>query len=1073
MNKRVTTGKFLIVLALLILMGFFGNYFPLSLFFAANFLLGSVFVLLVIYFFGLGWGMLTAVIVHSSTYFLWGHPYGFINFTSEAFFVGYFLKKGRGNLLALDWLYWVLLGMPLAWFFHGVVMHTDVITTTFIMLKQAINGIFNALLASLVICYLPLDLIFQRSQTSKRITLQATLFNLMVMMVLLPTLLFTIVQAKQEKANLEASIMAELQSLSTNVQLHLHSWHQFHLQAVQALASLIDTTSMSPSEGLQHKTEVLKQSFPDFIGMHIEDADGRTIAFDPKVNERGESTLGVNISDRSWFQEARLKQQPVVSEVFMGRAAINSPIVTIGVPVIRENRWVGCSSGTLDLGRIQNILRPYQLNKVAGNLTLTDSKNRVIASTMPERTPLKVWDWKESGMSQVLDNRMYLLSPNDKPLNIIARWQQSYYVQESSVGPELPWKLTIVAPVAPLQFILYALYVKNLAIVACLVTVALLLSYLFSHRLTRPLIQLAQVTADIPDKLAKDKGIDWPTSSAEEFNSLISNFRNMAKALEMNFHGLIQTNLQLLQEGEARQRAQENLKRSISLLHATLESTADGVLVVNREGDIVSFNQKFVDIWQIAPEILDSRKDGTYLGSILQKLKDPQGFLDRVQELYAHPELNSFDIVELLDSSIYERYSQPQYLEGTIVGRVWSFRDVTFRQKAEEEKRHLQTQLIQAQKMEAIGTLAGGIAHDFNNILGAILGFTEIAKDASPQDSFAAKNLDKVLEASHRAATLVKQILAFSRQAVIKKIPLEPAGIVKEAINLIRPSLPSTIAIKQKIDTVTKSILADPTQVHQILINLCTNAFHAMERTGGTLEIILKDCELFQHNLQQHPEIHPGSFVALSVSDTGTGIEPEIWGKIFDPYFTTKEVGKGTGMGLSIIHGIVTSYGGFITSETNLGRGTIFNVYFPALEEDVVSEIKTVEAAPLGTERILLVDDEEMLADIGKMILESLGYVVTVRTQSLEALSTFHDRPDFFDAVITDQTMPEMTGMDLARRMLEIRPDIPIILCTGYSALISEKQAKAEGIKGFAMKPLSKSVITTLLRNVLDKKALV
>jgi CheY-like chemotaxis protein len=282
--------------------------------------------------------------------------------------------------------------------------------------------------------------------------------------------------------------------------------------------------------------------------------------------------------------------------------------------------------------------------------------------------------------------------------------------------------------------------------------------------------------------------------------------------------------------------------------------------------------------------------------------------------------------------------------------------------------------------------------------------------------------------------------------------------------------LPSTIAIKQQIATATKTIHANPTQVHQILINLCTNAFHAMEQTGGTLEVTLKDCELSRNDLQQHPEIEPGSFVVLSISDTGTGVDPDIWGRIFDPYFTTKGVGKGTGMGLSIVHGIVTGYGGFITGESNHGNGTIFHVFFPATEEEVGHDAYLAETALPGTERILLVDDEEILVEMGKAMLEQLGYAVTARTSSLEALTTFQNQPNEFDVVITDQTMPSMTGVNLAQQMLKIRPGLPIILCTGYSNLINKEQAKNYGIKGFAMKPFSKKKIAVLLRQVLDKK---
>ncbi len=396
--------------------------------------------------------------------------------------------------------------------------------------------------------------------------------------------------------------------------------------------------------------------------------------------------------------------------------------------------------------------------------------------------------------------------------------------------------------------------------------------------------------------------------------------------------------------------------------------------------------------------------------------------------------------------------------------------DVTERKHAEEEKNNLQVQLVQAHKMQAIGTLAGGIAHDFNNILGAILGYAEMSKDPKQTRAEVTNNLDKVLEAGHRAAALVKQILTFSRQSNTERIPLLPGNLIKETIKLLRPALPANITIKQQLSTTTKTILADPTQIHQIVMNLCTNALHAMEQTGGKLDISLKDCELVQHELLDQPEVQPGAFVVLTVIDSGPGVAPEVWGKIFDPFFTTKEIGKGTGMGLAITHGIVTSYGGFITCQNNSGNGAAFRVYFPALEQDVTTIDAHVVSIPTGKEHILYIDDEEMLVELGKVMFQQLGYEVTACTSSLEALQTFQKHPDRFDAVITDQTMPGITGMDLTTIMLQIRPDIPIILCTGFSSLISEEQAKNRGVKGFVMKPYALIDIAPLLREVLDEK---
>ncbi len=396
--------------------------------------------------------------------------------------------------------------------------------------------------------------------------------------------------------------------------------------------------------------------------------------------------------------------------------------------------------------------------------------------------------------------------------------------------------------------------------------------------------------------------------------------------------------------------------------------------------------------------------------------------------------------------------------------------DISKRKQMEEANVQLKAHLNQAQKMEAIGTLAGGIAHDFNNILGAILGYAELAREDSPPDSTVAHDLDQIIMAASRARDLVIQILAFSRQTETESISLEPAHIVREILKLLRSILPTGIDIRQDIDDETDLIVADPTHIHQIVMNLCTNAFHAMEATGGTLFISLHQTVLGKEDLLDMPNVAPGNFMQLSIRDTGPGIPPEIQDKIFDPYFTTKETGKGTGMGLAIAHGIVQSYGGFIRLHSTAGEGTVFHIFLPTVTEHALQKADSIELPSVGSERILFIDDEKMLARMAETMLQRLGYSVTARTSSLEALTTFQNQPDAFDLVITDYSMPGMGGIDLARRMLQIRPQLPIILCTGFSSTISEEKARVAGIKGFAMKPVAMKELSSLIRKVLDKK---
>lgn len=371
--------------------------------------------------------------------------------------------------------------------------------------------------------------------------------------------------------------------------------------------------------------------------------------------------------------------------------------------------------------------------------------------------------------------------------------------------------------------------------------------------------------------------------------------------------------------------------------------------------------------------------------------------------------------------------------------------------------------------MEAMGTLAGGIAHDFNNILLAVMGNAEISLYSLPEQSPVRYSIAQILKASERARDLVKQILTFSRQSEYELKPVKVSVIIQEALKLLRASLPTTIEIRQRITADRDTVLADPTQIHQVLMNLCTNADHAMRERGGVLNVGLSSVTLDFEGAVKYPDLRPGSYLKLTVSDTGHGMPPEVLDRIFDPYFTTKEKGVGTGLGLAVIHGIVSSMNGAISVDSQPGRGTTFCVFFPLTEVKDTLESRVVEAVPLGNERILFVDDEEFIADLGKRMLERLGYDVAVRTSSIEALKAFQARPDKFDLIITDMTMPQMTGEKLAQKLLEIRPDIPIILCTGFSALISENKAKDMGIKGFVMKPFVIQDLAKMIRRVLEE----
>ncbi|MBN1906250.1 MAG: PAS domain S-box protein [Deltaproteobacteria bacterium] len=394
--------------------------------------------------------------------------------------------------------------------------------------------------------------------------------------------------------------------------------------------------------------------------------------------------------------------------------------------------------------------------------------------------------------------------------------------------------------------------------------------------------------------------------------------------------------------------------------------------------------------------------------------------------------------------------------------------DITDRVRAEEKRKDIEAQLRQAHKMEGIGTLAGGIAHDFNNILTPILLHSEMIMMSLDSNAPLLNDIKEIYKSAERARDLVKQILTFSRKRPEEKIVLKASLLLKEIINFLRATIPAIIEIRFDNRAEHDMVLADPTQLNQIVLNLCTNAAYAMKDNGGLLEISLENEHVPEEKANRFIGLKPGYYLKLSVKDTGTGISPQVKEKIFEPYFTTKAVGEGTGFGLAIVHSIVQSYGGQIIVDSEVGAGSTFTVYLPAKKIEIATVKPITTEIPRGDESILIVDDEKPIVNIMKKYLETIGYKVTTRTSSSEALETFRDTPDAFDLVITDMTMPVITGESLAKVLLDIKPELPVILCTGFSNKIDEKKAKEIGISAFIMKPIVMGDLARTIRKVMD-----
>ena len=563
------------------------------------------------------------------------------------------------------------------------------------------------------------------------------------------------------------------------------------------------------------------------------------------------------------------------------------------------------------------------------------------------------------------------------------------------------------------------------------------------RQLTRAAEQVSK--GDLNITVDPEDTVDELQMLARAFNQMTDQLRSLISGLELKVTEL--------------EEAEKAIRSSEEYFRALIENAQDIITVLDPDGTIRFESPAVEQATGYKPEELVGNNVFDYVhpddrGIVLerfhQSLQKP-GSVQHAQMRFKHRD-GSWRHLEAIGQNLTHN--------PVVKGGVVNARDIT-------ERKRLEEQIRQSQKMEAIGTLAGGIAHDFNNILSSIMGYSELAMLDVEKNTQIHEYLQGVMAAGNRAKELVKQILAFSRQAEKDLKPLRVELVLSEALQLIRATLPATIEIQHQVDS-SFLVSADATQIHQLIMNLCTNAAYAMEPDGGVLTVALDDVTLQTGVTQGPTTVLPGDYVRLTVSDTGHGISPEILDRIFDPFFTTKEQGKGTGIGLSVVHGIIKSHGGEITVSSEQGKGTAVTAFFPAIEKALMERDGSEETQPAGKETILFVDDEQAIADIAQKMLLRMGYKVHACTDSAEALDWFQDHPEKFDLVICDMTMPKMTGEKLAGKLRNTRPDLPIIVCTGYSNRLSELTAEKLGVNALLMKPITMSQIGKVIREVLD-----
>ena len=526
---------------------------------------------------------------------------------------------------------------------------------------------------------------------------------------------------------------------------------------------------------------------------------------------------------------------------------------------------------------------------------------------------------------------------------------------------------------------------------------------------------------------------------------------------------------QLNTELEARvhQRTEE-LQTRETHLRAILDSTAEGILVVGNKGNVINSNPRFAELWRIPAELLGQERDDLLLEHVLGQLEEPEAFLREVQRLYGSGK-EGWDTLRFKDGRVFERFSRPLVLEGQRHGRLWCFRDVTERQRAEAEKGELRTQLAQAQKLESVGRLAGGVAHDFNNLLTATLHHVDLCRDGLQADHPVRHYLDEITEDAERSTGMVRQLLAFARKQIITPQVLDLNETVANMLKLLRRLIGENIELSWTPGANPWPVKVDPGQVDQLLVNLCVNARDAIGGTGR-LSIRTANASVEKRQRAKGFQPRPGDYVQLSVSDDGCGMDEETLDHLFEPFYTTKGIGRGTGLGLATVYGIVQQNGGFIGVRSQPGEGTSFEVHLPRTTEKAVTEQKPQSRAEgrEGSETILLVEDEKSLRTTCRIFLEKMGYTVLAAASPEEALPLISPHEGKIDLVLTDVVMPEMNGRDLAEKLREVIPDLRCLFMSGYTADIVADAGVLEAGTHFLQKPFSRDDLGRKVREVLD-----
>lgn len=852
-------------------------------------------------------------------------------------------------------------------------------------------------------------------------SLRVALTRNYILIGLIPLLVIGLISNALLTRSLTEEITTKNHTLAVSISGEVQTFLTEPLSLMYQVGEVLSTKVFPTPDSISTYLTSVVNNYPFFEMVQFLNPEGRV----QYVAPYDEAYLHTDMSRQLFFTAAKARNSPYWSPTFISMRT-GSPTLTIAIPL-----QSGMAVGYLNLATLSAMVS--RLSTTHQFAVIADNRGTVIADLVPQRVKEQINLNYLPAIQEGLKGTAGTVTIDFDNTKMLA----------SIVPVQLTGWLVVFLQHHDDAFLPVTQIRKTIAIGMLLTALAAILIAIVGAQLSvRPLLALTGDAQRIADGDYTLSGLD---DGYREIQQLHEYFNHMILAI-------------MSREKNVLEREQQYRDLIELIPYGIQESDCDG---------IITFTNSSYD------RIFDCESGAAIGRTIWQNLSSPQEQL-QVRQYYAvlvaeQPTPTTFSAAATTDRGrqieIQVDWQYKRHPDGSLKGFISVITDIT-------EKKQLEESLIQAQKLEAIGTLAGGIAHDFNNILSAILGYGEMVLDTLPPGSRVHQEQQQIIKASHRARDLVKHLLVFSRKQQQRKLPVILHEVVSEAIQLLRATLPSTITFDLHLDPSAGIIEADPTQIHQVMINLCTNAAHAMEAGGGILTITLTKTPLVDDNRPVTPQVIPGEYAVLKISDTGHGIEPHHLQRIFEPFFTTKPTGKGTGMGLAVVHGIISSIGGTIAVNSEVGKGTTFTISFPLVNLDAAPVILSFESDAQGNgEHILVVDDEKTIVTATATILQRSGYRVTTATGSSEALLLFENDPRSFDLVITDQTMPGMTGFELSRRVLTLRPGIPILLCTGFSSVLSSEKALQAGIADYVMKPVPRQILCDKVASLLRKSA--